>query len=689
MNLFATIALLGWIPAVIGLFVSLPPRRAVVVAYVVAWLFLPNQAFSIHGLPDFTKTTATSEGVLLGALIFDNARLRGFRPRWPDLAMLAWCVCPFASSMSNGLGAYDGLSAVVSTAIIYGLPYFLGRIYLEGAGGPSELAAGIIVGGLVYVPLCLLEMRISPQLHRMVYGAAASNSFDQTIRYGGYRPTVFMSHGLEVGMWMTGTAMIAIWLWTAGSVKKVAGLAFAPFTLVLLVTAIFCKSTGAILQMVLGLVFLWSSRKSRTALPALVLAAIPSLYCGSRALGLWDGRMAVALTKTYLSEDRAGSLEFRLDNENLLIAKALQRPVFGWGGWGRARVYDEDGTDLTVTDGLWIIALGNEGIVGLLAHVMVLTLPLLVLIARYPARRWKDPDVAPHAALAILLALYMIDNLSNAMFNPIYYLAAGALLGPSPLNRRRADPDGSVRGGTDEALASAWRQAEGLEKQAISGGDWGEAARAWGGVVCDAQDRGNLAQHDLAEALSRLGLALTRLGRWSDAIAARSRSLDLITDLSAHHPKDVKTQLALASEMDALARLLAVTVSPKDRDPSRAVSLASRAVRIMPANPSFQNTLGAALLRTGCSSEAIAAIGRSIALGRCGGSRADFLILAIAYARLGDRNASRASLREADLRSKDDEPGIPELEEFQVEIALELAEAAIPPDATRPGTIQG
>ncbi len=35
------------------------------------------------------------------------------------------------------------------------------------------------------------------------------------------------------------------------------------------------------------------------------------------------------------------------------------------------------------------------------------------------------------AALAILLTLYMVDNLLNAMINPVFMLAAGALAGQS------------------------------------------------------------------------------------------------------------------------------------------------------------------------------------------------------------------------------------------------------------------
>ena len=57
-----------------------------------------------------------------------------------------------------------------------------------------------------------------------------------------------------------------------------------------------------------------------------------------------------------------------------------------------------------------------------------LLLPVLVFLRRYPTRLWVHTAVAPSAALAVLVGLYMIDNLFNAMFNPIYVMSAGGLV---------------------------------------------------------------------------------------------------------------------------------------------------------------------------------------------------------------------------------------------------------------------
>src|SRR5258707_458001 len=109
-------------------------------------------------------------------------------------------------------------------------------------------------------------------------------------------------------------------------------------------------------------------------------------------------------------------------NEDLLVNKALKQPVFGWGGWSRARVTDDSGKDISITDGMWVIAIGNNGLVGLISFNAALLLPLILLIRRCPIRAWQSPTIAPSCALATLAALYSIDCIANAMLNPIYYL---------------------------------------------------------------------------------------------------------------------------------------------------------------------------------------------------------------------------------------------------------------------------
>ncbi len=104
MTLLVPITLFAWIPAVLLLFALLQPRRAVIVAFIGAWLFLPMAGYSITGLPDFTKMTATSYGAMLGVVLFDAARLTLLLPICIVIPIVVYFAVHMAKSLSNVLG---------------------------------------------------------------------------------------------------------------------------------------------------------------------------------------------------------------------------------------------------------------------------------------------------------------------------------------------------------------------------------------------------------------------------------------------------------------------------------------------------------------------------------------------------------------------------------------------------------
>lgn len=432
MNLLVYLVMFAWIPVVLYLFYRLPVQRALVVCFIGAWLFLPQVAFKVPGLPDITKMSVTCYGILLATLLFDAGRFKTFRLRWVDLPMVVWCLCPIVSSLTNDLGPYDGFATALDQTVTWGFPYFLGRLYLGNLSGLHQLAWGILVGGFVYVPLCLLEVRLSPQLHNWVYGFHA-HSFAQTIRYGGFRPTVFMQHGLMVGMWMMSATLIGIWLWKTGTLKTLWNVPFWCLVLVLVVTFVLVKSTGAYALLLLGVLLLLLLTWSRTSVPLLliILAMSGYLWLGTTgSLSAQQTHQLITFTTQVTDLDRAQSLAFRLEHEQLLSAKARQKALFGWGGWGRARITDLYGRDLSITDSLWIITFGNLGILGLVSLMGVLLLPIVSLLwLRYPVATWSHAAVAPVAVLAVILLLYTIDCLVNAHVNPVFTLVAGGLSG--------------------------------------------------------------------------------------------------------------------------------------------------------------------------------------------------------------------------------------------------------------------
>ncbi|MBF0119513.1 MAG: O-antigen ligase domain-containing protein [Desulfobacterales bacterium] len=431
MSAFADIVMFAWIPIVLFIFTKFKPDEAAIIAFLGAWMFLPMAKYPIPGMPDYTKMSATCYGIFLSSMVFDSQRLANLKIKASDSAIIIFCMAPLFSSLANGLGLYDGIASLLQQTAKWGFPYLIGRMYFGTLEGLRNYAIGIIAGGLVYTPFCLYESRMSPQLHHMFYGFTQA-TFNQSFRYGGWRPMVFMEHGLMVGMWMASAALAALWLYHTGALKQIRGYGMNRLVPILTLTMVMCRSTGAVSLYIIGAATLLLTEKLKNGLIILLLFSLPVGYLATRSTELWSGQNLVDLIAHNLSEDRAASIEFRFTNENMLSKKALQQPIFGWGGWGRARVYDAEGNDISVTDGLWIIIFGNYGLLGISAMSTVFLLPVIKLLRLYPASKWNTPEVAPAAVLSVLLILYMIDNLLNAMINPIFTVAAGGLTGLNP-----------------------------------------------------------------------------------------------------------------------------------------------------------------------------------------------------------------------------------------------------------------
>jgi hypothetical protein len=432
------LAMFGWVPLVLCLYAVFPPRKALMIGFIGGWLFLPVAIEKFASVPAYSKLTVASYASLLGTILFAPRLLFTFRPRWFDLPMLVVCLSPFITSLNNDLGYYDGGSAVIERTVIWGLPYFLGRIYFPDWESLTELGIAILAGALIYCPLCLYEMRFSPQLHKSLYGFF-QNDFVQTLRMGGYRPMVFLQHGLAVSMWMTGGGLIGMWLWMSGTIKKLWGIPMYVVVPMILLTTVMCRSLGGMLILFAGLFAMLSIRFLRNPIPLLVLIAVAPTYMYLRASGTWTGEWAINKTLDMFGTERAQSLGTRVIAENTLAQKALDQRWFGWGRWSRNRVIDSKGKDLAVTDSLWIITLGCNGIVGLGALTIAIILPTLLVWRRCPLRYWNHPGVAATAALAVLLTLHMTDNLLNAMLDPVFILAMGGLMGVRPSIRAQVN----------------------------------------------------------------------------------------------------------------------------------------------------------------------------------------------------------------------------------------------------------
>jgi hypothetical protein len=483
-NAFFAFALVGFCVVAVVASLRLGARRGMLAALLGGTLLLPVFD-ATAGVPLLrTKAMFVAGVVLATSLALDARRWSRLRPSLLDLPMLVLCAVAYLSGTENDLGAYEALAAVFASLLVFGGPYLLGRLYLGGPEGLADLADAVVLAGLAYVPLCLWEVRMSPQLHRQLYGYGATKVFAQNVRFGGYRPLVFMNHGLMVALFMASATLVAWWLWRTRARSSLVGLPLWAITAALGVTTLLCKSTGAVGLLLIGIAALEGTRWLKTPLLILALAAVPPAFCAARLAG-WSAEGLVAASARAVDADRAQSVQFRIQNEDALAARALERPLLGWGRWGRSRIRDQAGKELAITDSLWIITLGENGLVGLVALGLMLGLPALLLLRAAPARRWAEPGVAAAAALAMVGIIGELDDLLNTMATPVAFAIAGALVSvwwarraalahpaaPAVGPRRAALV---VQGAPAGSPGTAWRP-EGLAAWAVGGrqvGGW-------------------------------------------------------------------------------------------------------------------------------------------------------------------------------------------------------------------------
>jgi hypothetical protein len=436
-NLFATAALLIWPVVAVILFSVLPLARAVLWTIMAGQLLLPAGAFiKFEGIPQFDKVSIPNLCLLACCLLFAGRWARLFSgSSAAGILVLVYLIGPIITSNNNGdaiflgevvipgVGTYDGASASAA-AFIALIPFFAGREFLRTAAGQREILYVLIVAGLFNSLPLLFEMRFSPQLQIWIYGFASAEWY-QSVRDGGYRPVAFMGHGLIAAVFSLMSTVAAVTFWRA----RIAVHSIPPKNLAAYLGAVLllCRSAGATVYAVLLVPLVYLARPKLQMLVAVALTTVAVTYPILRSQNLFPTNALVSAAE-YISAERASSLKFRFDNEDILLARAFERPVFGWGRYGRSRVYTEDGRDLSVTDGRWIITFGELGFLGFIGEFGLLSLG--IFRAWFALNRTEAPvERLFLSSLSLIVAVNMLDLLPNSALVPWTWLIAGALLG--------------------------------------------------------------------------------------------------------------------------------------------------------------------------------------------------------------------------------------------------------------------
>ena len=430
-NMIAYAALIIWPIVILALFASLRPSHALIWSLLGGYLILPvNTGFDLPAVPTLDKTSIPSVAVCMGALIFAGPRaLRLPREGWLVMLMTLYVISPmltvltnrdplfFGSLMLPGLKPYDAASAAV-TNVIGLIPFLLGYNMLRTTGSQDYLLRSLVAAMLIYSILMIIEIRLSPQLHTWIYGFFP-HSFDQQMRGGGFRPVVFLGHGLLVAILTSMTIAAAAYLVRARA--QIFGVSTWFWLVYLMCIMVLCRSLGALILAAAALLAALFIRRGSVRLICALVAITVLVYPMMRGADFMPVQ-AFADQVAVASPERASSFQFRIVNEEILLERARQRPVFGWGGYGRNEIFDQyTGQNMSVTDGTWIIIIGTSGWAGYVATFGLLCLPMVSVW-------WRGAHVsAATVALSLMLAVNLLDLLPNSSLTPLTWLLAGTL----------------------------------------------------------------------------------------------------------------------------------------------------------------------------------------------------------------------------------------------------------------------
>ncbi|MBL4702528.1 MAG: O-antigen ligase family protein [Phycisphaeraceae bacterium] len=441
------------------LFFVLPPRRGVIACLIGGWALLPTANFIMPVLDQtspspftqaietgigsaligpywFTRSTVIGLTVLVGMLIADFKSVRRLRPKWFDLPMLIWCVVPLLSALRNQMSIEIALLNMSYHMVAWGVPYVAGRIYFSDLRPLRELGIALVIAGLCYVPLCMIEWVLGPVFYELFY-AYHPYHFDGVERAIGYRPMVFLEHGSQLGIWMPAIALLAFWMHMSGSLPKLKVIPSHITVLVLILTAVICQSLGGVALMVLGMIA-WALLKRGTKIPKPLIVGMAILIVGlgvfvtggDKIVGKVIGSRRVEKLK---SVSRLKSLGWRINAMQHALEPVNSQPFLGHGRWDWWELQKEDKRPVWSLFGQ---GLGEHGVFAALALLAIFVIPIWQFVLGCPTRLWTDINLGPPAALMVFLIMHMLDSFLNPTFSTSLICIAGGLNTIGPFLKR-------------------------------------------------------------------------------------------------------------------------------------------------------------------------------------------------------------------------------------------------------------
>lgn len=445
-NIYCLMGLLGLVGLAFHANATRKPHEAALYVIFGAFLFGPEGAFLKFPLmPPLDKATLPAAVFFAAAFLRHGSRIQksGIFTPTPDILLVVGFVGAVMTALTNGdpltygswivnhipgMNVKDALNNAIADLFEVSFVFLMGRYFFREPVALNAIYRFLMGAGLLMIPFIMWELRFSPNLHWKVYGFAAIADFLQTLRWGGYRPNVFTQHGLALAIFM-----FSSWYLSLLTHRLEPGKFWRSTTKVvhgaLLVFLILCKSTGAILWALLFGPLAWRSKPKVLQRAATICALVAFFYPVMRSTDTFPVTQVVGFANA-VSPERGQSVEFRFDNEDLLLNKARERLAFGWGTYGRHTIYHEEigDKDIAIADGYWIIRVSMGGVAAFIYSFGLLVWPVLMMGG--VLGRVKDPVLqAKVAGLSLLVAILTLELLPNGLFSNWSYLLAGALAG--------------------------------------------------------------------------------------------------------------------------------------------------------------------------------------------------------------------------------------------------------------------
>ncbi len=358
----------------------------------------------------------------------------GGQPYWPD-----WEESPVAPVLViPALSPKEFIPMGIDDFFKFLIPFGVGQMLIQSREDAILFFKSYALSALIYMPFMLWEGVMSPQLHYQVYGYF-SLPMGHNIRGDGFKPIVLTCSGLGLVMLQYVGMACAIALYRAK--QNVHALIPAGIAVIALVFNIAVSRSVGVLFYVAATVPLMMFMGPRIMTRvSWVLIVIFLTFPITRAKDWFPADDIIAYAEAK-NPKRAQSLGMRFDNEKMLIDHTDAKPYFGWGSYGRNRIYKpETGEDISVTDGEWAIHYSVRGAFGVISWFWMMALPVL-WACRVVKWTMDKEDKVILGIMTLTAAMNAVDLLPNSSFTKVPIIWSGMLAGYLQYLTRKYKPN--------------------------------------------------------------------------------------------------------------------------------------------------------------------------------------------------------------------------------------------------------